>query len=86
MNKRCFKLFKKAKNNPKGFRFSELQRLCECVDMGHDRTAGSHVIYKRKIPPPFTLSIQEMKDGKAKPYQVNELIDFIEEYDLAREE
>jgi len=32
--------------------------------------------------PFFLLSIQKMKDGKAKPYQVRQLLDFIEDNNL----
>jgi len=42
---------------------------------------GSHRIYKREDPPKFSLSIQD-DDGKAKPYQVKELLDKIAEYCL----
>lgn len=46
-----------------------------------DRVEGSHFIYK--LGEPFFLqSIQKMKDGTAKAYQVRQLIDFIEEHDL----
>jgi hypothetical protein len=46
-----------------------------------DRKGGSHFIYK--LEHPFSLlSIQTMKDGKAKACQVRQLIDFIEENDL----
>ncbi|HDO23471.1 MAG TPA: type II toxin-antitoxin system HicA family toxin [Nitrospirae bacterium] len=85
MNRRCIDLLKKARNNPAGVRFSELQSLCKCVGMRHDRTRGSHFIYKRNNPS-FILSIQKMPDGKAKPYQVKQLLDFIEEYNLGKEE
>lgn len=46
-----------------------------------DRKSGSHLIYKLENPF-FLLSIQTMKDGKAKAYQVRQLIDFIEENGL----
>jgi hypothetical protein len=46
--------------------------------MIEDRRAGSHFIYKLEHPF-FLLSIQKTKDGKAKAYQVRQLVDFIEE-------
>jgi len=49
--------------------------------MLEDRKAGSHFIYKLDYPF-YLLSIQKTKDGKAKTYQVRQLIDFIEENDL----
>jgi len=59
--------------------------LCECVGMKCDRIAGSHFIFIKEDPF-FLLSIQKMKDGKAKPYQVRQLIDFIEDNNLDIEE
>ena len=79
------KLLSKARNNPMGLRFSELQLLCEAVGMTLVRTKGSHFIYQRKNPA-FILSIQNMPDGKAKPYQVRQLLDFIDRYALTGRE
>ena len=81
MRRRCNELLETARNNPAGLRFSELQKLCECAGMSLDRVKGSHHIYKRGNPS-FTLSIQSMQDGKAKAYQVRELVDFIDDKDL----
>lgn len=81
LGKRCIDLLKKARNNPAGLRFTELCKLCECVTMHLNRVKGSHHIYKSADP--FKLiSIQKMPDGKAKSYQVRQLLDFIEEHNL----
>jgi len=81
LDKRCIDLLKRARNNPAGLRFTELCKLCECANMHLDRVKGSHHIYKSGNP--FKLiSIQKMPDGKAKSYQVRQLLDFIEEYNL----
>ncbi len=85
MNKRCIELFDFAKNNPKGVRFSDLRRLCMCCGMSHDRTSGSHYVYKHANPS-FMVTIQELSDGKAKAYQVRQVIEFIETNDLNRED
>jgi hypothetical protein len=79
------KLLNKARANPAGLRFSEVQRLCLMVGMTLDRVSGSHFIYKHKNPT-FIQSLQKMKDGKAKPFQVRQLLDSIDKYDLEREE
>ncbi len=84
MNKRCLELLEFTKNNPKGVRFSDLQQLCLCCGMWHDRTKGSHYVYKHENPF-FMVTIQELPDGKAKPYQVKQVIEFIENHDLNRE-
>lgn len=81
MNKKCCGLYEKAKENPKGLRFSELRTLCECIGMKCKRIKGSHFIFRRDDP--FILiSIQKMKDGMAKPYQVRQLLCFIEDNNL----
>lgn len=85
MTKKCLELFEKAKNNPKGLRFSELQKLCECAGMSLNRSKGSHFIYRINNPLKI-LPIQKMQDGKAIPYQVKQLLDFIEDNNLNEEE
>lgn len=84
MNKRCLELLDFARNSPKNVRFSDLQKLCLCSGMQHDRTNGSHHVY-RHLNPACTITIQKFSDGKAKPYQVKQIIDFIETNDLNRE-
>jgi hypothetical protein len=81
LNPRCLKLFKKAKANPCGLSFSQFQRLCAGIGMILDRKESSHFIYKLGEPF-FLLSIQKTKDGKAKAYQVRQLMNFIEENNL----
>jgi hypothetical protein len=77
----CQKLLRKARNNPAGLRFQELCRLCGCADMRLDRTRGSHYIFRRDDPP-CLLSIQKMPDGKAKAYQVRQILNLIDEIDI----
>lgn len=86
MEKRCLELYEKARNNPVGLRFSELESLCKCIGMRRDRVNGSHHIYKRDNIPKQMISIQKMSDGKAKPYQVRQLLDFIAEHGIMEED
>ena len=81
MNRKCYGLYERAEVNPKGLGFSELKSLCECIDMACARIKGSHFIYRRDDPL-FLVSIQKMKDGRAKPYQVRQLLCFIEDNNL----
>lgn len=83
MNK-VLKLLQKAKSSPQNIRFEELCKLCQYAEMKLMRTSGSHHIYHRKHPT-LTLSIQEGMDGKAKPYQVRQLVNFIEDHSLIKE-
>jgi len=81
LNKKCYGLYEKARENPKGLRFSEIRMLCECIGLLCERIKGSHFIYKGDDPF-FLISIQKMKDGMAKPYQVRQLLYFIEDNNL----
>jgi hypothetical protein len=83
LNPKCQELFEKAKNNPCGLRFSQLQLLCRCIGMTLDRKRGSHFIYRLEDPF-YLLTIQKTKGSKAKAYQVRQLVDFIAENDLAK--
>ena len=49
--------------------------------MEERKTSGNHTIFKRSDPPAFTLSIQD-DDGKAKPYQVDQLLNKVRELGL----
>ncbi len=79
------KLLEKAERNPKGLRFSELQKLCEYIGMELKRTTGSHMIYARKNPT-FAYTIQETTDGKAQAYQVRDILELIEVHNLYKED
>ncbi|HEX9903050.1 MAG TPA: type II toxin-antitoxin system HicA family toxin [Acidobacteriota bacterium] len=85
MNKKCCELFEKAKRAPKNIRFAEIGFLCECIGVKLERIRGSHHIYRSGCPF-FLISLQKMKDGKAKPYQVRQLGNFIEENNLISKE
>jgi predicted RNA binding protein YcfA (HicA-like mRNA interferase family) len=74
------KLLQKAWQNRKGLRFSEFKKLCEHFGFELRLNSGGHLCYKRHTPPKYTLTIQPAKDGKAKPYQVRQLTDFVDSY------
>jgi len=75
---RCDDLLAKARRNPAGLKFTELEHLAECHGFRFDRQNGSHRLYKnselRK-----TINFQEAKNGEAKPYQVRQLLGLIDE-------
>ena len=75
MNK-CDKLLEKAKNSPNNFSFYEICQLAECYDFIFQRQSGSHTIYEHpilKIEQNRLMNFQNFK-GKAKPYQVRQLL------------
>ena len=77
------KLIEKAKKSPQNLKFGEFCRLLEYFDMECRKTPGSHRVYKRKKTPIFTLSIQNVK-GMAKPYQIKQLFEKLQEFGLLK--
>lgn len=67
----------KMRRNPKGVRFAELCRVCDHY-FGKARMSGSnHRVYKTPWPGDPRVNIQNAK-GKAKPYQVRQVLMAIE--------
>lgn len=63
--------------------FGEFLALVEALGFRLDRVRGSHRIYRHPdVPRPVPL--QPVK-GKAKPYQVRQLLRLLEEYNLPAE-
>ena len=80
-----------SENTGKGTCQSELSQvhritsMYRCIGMQLDRIKGSHHIY-RLLNPFLLVSIQKMKDGKAKPYQVRQVLNLIDDNNLMDEE
>ena len=72
---RCAKLLDKATNSSKNLRFEDLCALAECYGWVFQRQCGSHHIYLRA----GTMMNFQSRRGKAKPTQVKQLLDAIEE-------
>ena len=65
------------KRNPKGIRFADLSKLCDKY-FGLPRQSGcSHRVYKTPWKGDPRINIQNSK-GKAKPYQVKQVLLAIE--------
>ena len=76
------KILKEMKANPRGVRFAELQKVCEHY-FGEARQSGSsHCIYKTPWAGDPRVNIQNHK-GKAKPYQVKQVLLAIEKYEVS---
>lgn len=75
------KILAQARNNPKDVRFSDLQRLVEALGYRFDRQNGSHRVYRHPAVP-RVLNLQSIKGGKAKEYQVKELLRAIDMHRL----
>lgn len=71
------KILAQMKSNPNGIRFSELSKICEHY-FGEPRQSGSsHKIYKTPWQGDPRINIQD-DNGKAKPYQVKQVLSAIE--------
>ncbi len=71
----------KMKQTPKGIRFYELKKVCE-FHFGSPRQSGSsHCIFKMPWPGDPRVNIQNHK-GKAKAYQVRQVLLAIEKKEL----
>ena len=78
------KILEKALASSKNLRFGELIALLEAFGFVLKRIKGSHRIFHHpKILRAFP--IQEHK-GKAKPYQVRQLLELVEQYNLQLDE
>ena len=82
MNKR--RLLKKLLSGSRNIRFSEVTIIAEAYGFKCDRISGSHHIF---IHPdiPELINLQTVK-GKAKPYQIKQLLKIVEKYNLHLEE
>lgn len=74
---RCEKLLQAARQRPQNLKFKELCLLAECHGFVYRGTEGSHHVYKR--PGSRPLSFQEGQNGKAKLYQVKQLLAIIDQ-------
>ena len=78
MNRR--KLLKKALAGSKNFRFQDLVTLVEGFGFQLARVSGSHHIFERPDVPEI-VNLQNRK-GKAKPYQIRQFLELVEQYNL----
>lgn len=74
------KLLAHALRNPQGLRFEEACRLAEAFGFRQSRTKGSHTIFSR----PGVRAIITLQNcgGKAKAYQVRQMLKLMEELQL----
>jgi hypothetical protein len=65
------------RNNPKGIRFSDAMKVAKHY-FGQPRTAGSHHVFGTGAQGRPLVNLQDGGDGKAKPYQVGQLLDAVD--------
>ena len=74
------KLLRQALQSPTNLRFSEALQLAEAFGFRHVRTSGSHHILSRAGVPQL-VNLQNV-GGKAKGYQVRQLLKLVEKHNL----
>ena len=77
---KCDKLLEKAKNSTSNLSFTDACYLAECHGFEYKRTTGSHFIYEHPnllAEHNRNLNFQNVK-GRAKPYQIRQLLKAIE--------
>lgn len=76
-------ILQQMRANPVGVRFADLKKVCDGY-FGKPRQAGSsHSVYKTPWPGDPRVNIQNAK-GRAKPYQVRQVLQAIEQLERAR--
>jgi hypothetical protein len=75
------KLLEKALNSPQNLRFAEALKLAQAFGFEVARVRGSHHILRRQGVTEL-LNFQNV-GGKAKPYQIKQLIEIVEAYNLS---
>jgi predicted RNA binding protein YcfA (HicA-like mRNA interferase family) len=78
MNKR--KLLNKALSGSKNIRFGDMVTLIEAFGFRLVRTSGSHHIFEHPSMPEM-VNLQNAK-GKAKPYQIKQFLELVEQNNL----
>ena len=74
----------KMKQSPKGIRFNELKKVCELYFGSPRQSGSSHCVFKMPWPGDPRVNIQNQK-GKAKAYQVKQVLLAIERMELDHE-
>lgn len=74
------KLLAKALKSQKNFKFSDALKLAEIHGFELSRVRGSHHIFKHEELDNL-VNLQE-RNGEAKPYQLKQILDLIEDHNL----
>ena len=77
-------IVKKMELSPKGIRFNELKKVCEFYFGSPRQSGSSHCVFKTPWSGDPRVNIQNQK-GKAKAYQVRQVLLAIEKVELGYE-
>jgi hypothetical protein len=73
MSKAIEAVLAEMRNNPAGVRFADAVKVCEHY-FGKARRSGSHHVFKMPWLGDPRVNLQEARSGKAKAYQVRQVI------------
>jgi hypothetical protein len=73
------------KRNPKGVRFNDLSKVCEHFFGSPRQSGSSHKVFRTPWQGDPRVNIQNLK-GKAKPYQVRQVLQAIDRLEVQNEE
>jgi hypothetical protein len=79
------RMLAEMRNNPRGVRFATAIRVAEAY-FGQPRRSGSHHVFRMPWPGDPRVNLQEAPDGKAKAYQVRQLLAAIDRLEVIRAE
>ena len=85
MSDKTEKILQKMRENPNGIRFGDLCSLCDHFFGAPRQSGSSHRIYKTPWMGDPRVNIQNDK-GKAKPYQVRQVLKAIEKLEAEQKE
>ena len=77
------KLLQKLLTGSKNVRFADVQIVVEAFGFRQRRISGSHHIYVHPDVP-VLINLQDV-GGKAKPYQIKQFLEIVEQYNLELE-
>ena len=77
------KIIEQMRTQPAGVRFADLKKVCDAWFGKPRQTGSSHAVYKSPWPGDPRVNIQNAK-GKAKPYQVRQILWAIEQMQQLR--
>lgn len=77
------KIIEQMRKQPAGVRFADLKKVCDAWFGKPRQTGSSHAAYKTPWPGDPRVNIQNAK-GKAKPYQVRQILWAIEQMQQLR--
>ena len=79
------KVLAQMERNPKGVRFNDLSKLCEHFFGSPRQTGSSHKVFKTPWQGDPRVNIQNSK-GKAKPYQVRQVLQALNRLEVQNDE